>query len=89
MAKYTLYDVGEGLDAKNDSYLITVMRSRSIYFTGQTNREYMQGYADRAKILMGITLNYSSESEFVKSMIQHKLLAKGSDPSVVKQTSSK
>jgi len=74
---YTITDTPTTVKVKNLSELISIMRSTSIFFSGQTNAEFMKGYAQRAKVVSGITIDHSSEEAFVKSCIEHGFIIKG------------
>lgn len=89
MPQFTLYDMGEIIDASSEKELIDKLRTGSWYFASQTNSQYMKGYAERTKLLTGKILNPNSENEFVKSLIDNNLLRKGADPSVIKSFRNK
>lgn len=69
MENYTYIPTGVVLQVKSKTGLVTALRKGSIFFVDQTNKEYMQGYSNRASLL-GNAIRFDNEKNFVDDLIK-------------------
>jgi hypothetical protein len=74
--KYTDTTTFDFIVAESPKDVVTELRKSSIFFTDDTNEEYMRGYSHRASLL-GRAIRYDSAENFVKDLLKAKLLERG------------
>jgi hypothetical protein len=74
--KYTITTKPLTVSVKNHEELVAIMRTTSIFFAGQQIKEYMAGFAERAKSLISTPIDPSSIETFVSTCIQAGFLKK-------------